>query len=391
MSKPEYREYFNQLIERYLEGNASETEKEFVEKYYQSFEKRTGIYNQLSNTEKEAAGRNLKAKIDASIDGNSNKKVFFLKSTLFFAVSAAASIIFILAGGYYFLNSKLTAKKIPEQLTAKHVNKEDILPGVKKATLTLDGGEKIVLDSAQNGILARQGNTAITNINGALSYTGKNDGPVRYNTLTTQKGQQYPLTLSDGTEIFLDASTSIRFPVAFTGNDREVTINGRAYFHVAENKAMPFYVIKGDRKVRVYGTQFNVSAYDNEKDIKVTLVQGSVQVSNGKKATMITPGQQAVLSIGNEDIKVIEHADVEQAIAWKNGIISMHHADMSDILKEIERWYDVEVVVNGALPHKDFYFSVSRNVNLTDLLRIFEIYHIKYKIDAQNRKLTVNP
>jgi hypothetical protein len=391
MSKSEYREYFNQLIDRYQEGNASEAEKDFVERYYQSFEKKAGLYGQLSNSEKEATGRNLKAKIDAAIDGNSNKKVLFIRRNLFFTVSVAASIIFILAGGYFFLNSKFTVRGINPQLTAKHAVKEDIFPGVKKATLTLDGGEKIVLDSAQNGILARQGNTAITNINGALSYTGKNDGPIRYNTLTTQKGQQYPLTLSDGTEIFLDASTSIRFPVAFTGNDREVTINGRAYFHVAENKALPFYVIKGDRKVRVYGTQFNVSAYDNEKDIKVTLVQGSVQVSNGKKATMITPGQQAVLSIGTEDIKVIENADVEQAIAWKNGIISMHHADMSDILKEIERWYDVEVVVNGVLPQKDFYFSVSRNVNLSDLLRIFEIYHIKYKIDAQNRKLTVNP
>jgi ferric-dicitrate binding protein FerR (iron transport regulator) len=106
---------------------------------------------------------------------------------------------------------------------------------------------------------------------------------------------------------------------------------------------------------------------------------------------MITPGQQAVLPIGTEDIKVIDHADVEQAIAWKNGIIAMHHAEMSDILNEIERWYDVDVVVNGTLPQRDFYFSVSRNANLSDLLRIFEIYHIKYKIDVQNRRLTVNP
>jgi len=391
MSKPEYREYFNQLIDRYLEGNASEAEKDFVEKYYQSFDKIAGRYSELSNSEKAATGRNLKAKIDAAIDGNSNKKVLFIRRNLFFAVSVAASIIFILTGGYFFLNSKFTVRGINPQLTVKHAVKEDIFPGVKKATLTLDGGEKIILDSAHNGILARQGTTAINNLNGALSYTGNTDGRIRYNTLTTQKGQLYPLTLSDGTEIYLDASSSIRFPVAFTGNDREVTINGRAYFHVAENKAMPFYVIKGDRKVRVYGTQFNVSAYDKEKDIKVTLVQGSVQVSNGKKATMITPGQQAVLPGGTEDIKVIDHADVEQAIAWKNGIIAMHHAEMSDILNEIERWYDVDVVVNGTLPQRDFYFSVSRNANLSDLLRIFEIYHIKYKIDVQNRRLTVNP
>ena len=390
MLSPRNRQEFKRLIERYQDGKASPEEIIFVEKYYQSFESVDGFTDNLSETEIQQLQSQLYQKINSGIAITEVKQavVVPLWRKVAAAASVAAAVLLLVFGGWYlfFQNSP---KNVPQQLAINSV-KTEILPGKTRATLTLDDGKEIVLDTAQNGLLAEQGNTLIHNSNGTLVYNGVNDGAVRYNTLTTHKGEQYPLTLSDGTEVFVDASSTIRFPVVFNGDQREVSINGRAYFHVAENKSKPFYVVKGDKKVRVYGTQFNVSAYDNEKDMKVTLVQGSVKVMNGASEGMMVPGQQAILAKLNSTINIIDNADIEQAIAWKNGVIAIHHADVSSILQEIERWYDVDIEVIGELPKKDLYFDVSRNAKLSELLRIFEIYHIKYSIDAAKRKLTVN-
>ncbi|MCX6335885.1 MAG: FecR domain-containing protein, partial [Bacteroidetes bacterium] len=279
---------------------------------------------------------------------------------------------------------------IPKQTLVQNSSKTDILPGKTKATLTLDDGKKILLDDAKNAILAKQGTTIIDNLEGKLNYKGGASDAIRYNTLTTQKGEQYAITLNDGTEVFLDASSSIRFPVVFSGLEREVAINGRAYFHVASDKTKPFFVVKGDKKVRVYGTQFNVSAYDNESSMKVTLIQGSVKVINGNTEGMLLPSQQAVLSKNSTAISIVDNVDLEQCIAWKNGVIAIHHAEVNEILMEMERWYDIDIEIVGKLPKRDLYFDVSRKAKLSELLHILEIYHIKYSLDAVKRKLIVN-
>ncbi len=302
----------------------------------------------------------------------------------------AAAVLLILLGGIGYWSYYGSMPK-PADTTAKSFLKNDVLPGTTKATLTLDDGRQLALDTVQHGLLAEQGVTRISNTNGALVYNGNGNDRLRYNTLTTHKGEQYPLILSDGTRIFADASTTIRFPVAFTGSERVVEINGRAWFEVAKNAKQPFYVVKGDQKIRVLGTHFDVNAYDNEVDMKVTLVEGSVQVMNGKTKGLLKPGQQAVLTKNNSGIRVIEAADVEQATAWKDGVIAFHHADVATIMREVERWYDVDITIKGTLPNRSFYFSVPRTVKLSELLRFLEVYNIRYEIDGEKRKLTLMP
>ena len=223
-------------------------------------------------------------------------------------IASVAAVLLLMVGGFYWFNYK---NEKTENTVAQSKLKNDVLPVTTRATLTLDDGKQIVLDPKQNGLLAQENNTAINNTNGALEYSGNGDGKVHYNTLTTRKGEQFSLKLLDGSYMFVDAATTVRYPTAFIGKERTVEIiNGRVWFEVAKNANQPFYAVKGDQKVRVLGTHFDVSAYDNESSMKVTLVEGSVQVISGNNSGMLKPGQQAVLSKSGNQIKVIEDADV---------------------------------------------------------------------------------
>jgi len=389
MPSNESLQYLIKLVKRYLSGKANKAEKALVENRYQQMEIEKNITDQLSKESVAEIENKLLQKINleiAEIESTATK-VISLKTNWYYRVSAAAAALLLVFCGWYYYSQFNT---IPKQTLVQNSSKTDILPGKTKATLTLDDGKKIVLDDAQNGILAKQGTTIIDNLGGKLNYKGGASEAIRFNTLSTQKGEQYAITLNDGTEVFLDASSSIRYPVVFNGSEREVTINGRAYFHVASDKTKPFFVVKGDKKVRVYGTQFNVSAYDNESSMKVTLIEGSVKVMNGNTEGMLLPSQQAVMSKNSAAISIVDNVDLEQCVAWKNGVIAIHHAEVNEILLEMERWYDIDIEIVGKLPKRDLYFDVSRKAKLSELLHILEIYHIKYSLDAVKRKLIVN-
>lgn len=304
---------------------------------------------------------------------------------------AAASLVFFTV---YTINSIVTdnqAKNQPEagkELSKKKLQ-NDIGPGQSGAILTLASGETIVLDSAANGSLAEQGNVSVIKKNGELVYKNEgNTSELVYNTMTTPKGRQYNLVLADGSRVWLNAASSITFPTAFIGKERKVSITGEAYFEVTQNRAMPFIVESGMNTVKVLGTHFNVNAYDNESDVSVTLLEGSVNVSRGISHKIIRPGQQARIN-KEEKINLVNNVDVDHVVAWKNGRISFQGADIGTVMRQMSRWYDVDIEYSEKM-NDLFYADMSRATMLSDVLKALELTtNVHFKVVG--RKVTVVP
>jgi len=328
-----------------------------------------------------------------------SKHIGFDRSWLRFV--AAAAVVLFISTATFFLIRNSQKESTPINQTAKHL-KNDVAPGGNKAVLTLADGSTIVLDSAHNGALAQQGNTKVLKLNnGQLAYNlaghKQSAATVLYNTISTPKGGQYQVVLPDGSKVWLNASSSLRFPTAFIGNERSVEITGEAYFEVAtlkisekESKKMPFIVKVNGAEVEVLGTHFNVMAYGDEGKIKTTLLEGSVNVKRGKANGLLKPGQEAELSfIQSNDKLLIRSADLEETVAWKNGRFLFNNAEIRTIMRQIMRWYDVDVIYEGNVPERFFTANISRNTNLSELLKVFELSKIHFKIDG--RKLIVMP
>lgn len=257
-----------------------------------------------------------------------------------------------------------------------------IRPGTTQASLTLDDGSTIVLNDRPQGELIKQGSTSVIKQDSAtLGYEGIT-GSAAYNILRTPRGGQYNLVLSDGSRVWLNAATSLRFPVSFNGNDRTVELDGEAYFEVAHNSQKPFYVkIRDGAKVEVTGTRFNVMAYEDEPARQATLLEGSINITTGNTVKKLQPGQQAIVNSGN--ISVVNKTDPEESIAWKNGFISFKDANIQTIMREASRWYDVKVEYRGDIPSRFFTGSLLRSASLSDLLHILELSKIKFKIEGR--------
>ena len=319
----------------------------------------------------------------------------------------AAAIIILLSGGIAWLYS---AKTPPQKTAEIHRNSimNDRAPGGNRAMLTLADGSSIVLDSAHNGALTQQGNTKVTKLNsGQLAYqsgTGQPQGAaVQYNTIATPRGGQYQVVLPDGTKVWLNAASSLKFPTTFTGNERSVELAGEAYFEVAKNAGSPFKVhiitpqtaepgeSRGDNpggEVEVLGTSFNVNAYDDETTIKTTLLEGSVKVSNGNEHSLLRPGQQAQLD-RKGDLHLVPDANTEAAVAWKNGYFQFDETDIRTVMRQLARWYDVDVNYEGPVTERQFGGQMPRGVNLSEVLRILEESNIHFRIDG--KKVIVTP
>ncbi|HET7118177.1 MAG TPA: FecR domain-containing protein [Hanamia sp.] len=310
---------------------------------------------------------------------------------------AAASVLIILTVGSYFFLKQPATKSVVASKSKVTPLVNDALPGKQGAILTLANGKTIVLDSAHNGLLTNQGNTQIVKENGKVSYQGeKNSGnEIMYNTMTTPKGRQYQLILADGSKVWLNAASSITYPTAFTGKERRVSITGEAYFeikHISFNsttgeEAIPFFVDynsspneKGE--IKVMGTHFNVMDYNNEAAVKTTLLEGSVKVTENNKTVTIKPGEQAVMNKEKNTVSVVK-ADVDEAVAWKNGFFSFKSATIETVMRQVERWYDVDVVYNGAKPEGHYRGEVPMNVNASVMLKVLEVSGIHFKIDGK--------
>jgi transmembrane sensor len=264
-----------------------------------------------------------------------------------------------------------------------------IVPGSNKAILTLAGGKTIVLKNAANGLLAQtvSGNVLKTN-NGQIQYsvTNKADAAANHeniNTLSTPKGGTYQVVLSDGTKVWLNAASSISYPVAFTGKERSVTLTGEAYFEVAKNKDMPFYVSANNMQVRVLGTHFNIAAYSDDSEMTTTLLEGSVQVIKNNVRSMLKPGQKAVINNTSNNIAVSD-ANIEEAMAWKNGYFIFDDDDINGIMKKVSRWYDVSISYRGSPGDQKFGGTFYRSKSITELLQYLgKIGKVKFAVEGR--------
>jgi ferric-dicitrate binding protein FerR (iron transport regulator) len=307
---------------------------------------------------------------------------------------AAAVIILVLGLAAYFLLPNRNVKEISKNRATNSVFKNDVLPGGNKAVLTLSNGTKILLGTAANGTLAQQGNTKVIKLkNGLLSYNAfsqsATDGKtavIQYNTLTTPRGGQYSVTLPDGSRVWLNSASSLKYPTAFSGKERKVEITGEAYFEVAHNADKPFKVSVNGTEIEVLGTHFNVNAYNDEPVMRTTLLQGSIKFISGNDTRLLSPGQQIQVRPDGQ-IRRIENADIEQTVAWKNGIFSFHKTSIYEIMRQISRWYDVDVTFKDSL---NVYLngSIERKVNVSEVLKMIQLTG-EVKFNIEGRKITV--
>jgi len=309
----------------------------------------------------------------------------------------AAAVVLLLGVGVWLLAGRHASSGIASSPAIKEIKPIDVpAPNGNNAILTLADGSTVVLDSAKNGELVRQGDAQVSKSNaGRLIYNaiGHMPSAIVYNTVSTRRGGQFQIVLPDGSKVWLNTVSSLRFPTAFTGTERVVELKGEAYFEVAKNAALPFVVHVGTREdkgmdVRVLGTQFDVMAYDNEAEIRTTLLEGAVNVIKGDKSKVLAPGQQAKLD-KQGGLTLDANADVELATAWKNGFTSFRSADIRSIMRQVERWYDIDVVYEGNVPDRTFSGGISRDANLSDLIRLLEVSKIHFKVEG--RKLIVTP
>ena len=314
---------------------------------------------------------------ERKLAGKTFRRMFQLKIS-----AAAALLLLITTAALYFLTQKDGQYPAGDSQTKSF--RQDVPPGGNKAVLTLADGSEILLDSAQNGYLAQQEGTKITKLgNGRLAYNAELNEKERVvtNTITTPRGGEYSIDLPDGTKVWLNADSKIIFPNVFKGRERKVEISGEVYFEVAHNAKMPFIVKSTEVEVLVLGTHFNVKAYADENTTKVTLLEGSVRISSssGLGTTTLHPGEQALLSEGSE-LKV-NVVDVDEVVAWKNGVFQFNETDIMTMMRQIARWYDVEVVYEGKIPSQRFGGMISRQSNLSQVLEILEISGVKFKIE----------
>lgn len=279
----------------------------------------------------------------------------------------------------------------PNLPIAQTVKPADIAaPARSRATLTLGGGQQVDLDSAASGELAMQGGAQIVKgTGGQLAYQLKleHSDELLYNTLSNPRGSQVvTLTLSDGTKVWLNAESSVRYPAVFVGNDRSVEMTGEAYFEVAKDAMRPFRVKKGNATIEVLGTSFNVHAYEEEA-MKVTLLAGKVRVAAAGRGLVLAPGQQAVVA---EGIGMGKDVDTAAVMAWKNGLFSFRHADLPMVMKELARWYDVQVIYEGKLPEERFTGRMGRDLSLSQVFKLLRGMGVRYRIEAGN-KLIIEP
>jgi ferric-dicitrate binding protein FerR (iron transport regulator) len=297
---------------------------------------------------------------------------------------AAAAVLLLAAGAYLWVQPGEKAAKVA---AVQH----EILPGSDRAVLTLANGAAITLNSAGNQVIRQEG-AAIQQQGGQLTYaTQGGNFPAAYNVLSTPRGGQFRVTLPDGTRVWLNAASSLRYPTAFTGTERKVELTGEAYFEVAKHAGMPFRVSVNNRAaIEVLGTRFNVNAYEDESRISTTLLQGKVKVAaGGAQQAVLMPGQQAQIAGRHTGIIIVSNADVDKALAWKNGLFNFEGATLEEVMKQLERWYDIEVIYEKGIPDIAFGGKMTRDIPLSGVLIALEKSKVHFRVEG--RRLIVLP
>ncbi|GAB4046581.1 FecR family protein [Spirosoma litoris] len=408
-----YSRYFRQgdLIAKYLKGELSDQEREELEDWIAQSDHNRALFTKLTqeatiNTELSKFGSSDKAeaweKIVSETGYNtSDRRSYIGKRLLRYA---AAAVVVILAGLllYPFNRQSQSTKPVAQQPT-------DFAPGSSKAILTLADASKIILDDVADGQIAQQADVVITKTaDGQLLYAKSSaatspEAPITkssYNTITTPRGGKFRIILPDGSKVWLNAASSLKYPTKFVGNERSVTLMGEAYFEImplknAHRQAMPFRVRSASQVVEVLGTHFNINSYADESSVKTTLLEGKVKViktspdrAESSTEIILKPGEQAQLTAdAKRRLNLIPKADLEEAVAWKNGQFQFKDTDLPTIMRQISRWYDVEVDFQGKLPDTKFRGKISRDVPLSQIFQILQLSGINFKIEG--RKITV--
>jgi transmembrane sensor len=300
-------------------------------------------------------------------------------------VAVAASIALLLGTGiFYFTKPK-------EQIIQVAAKQQEIAPGGNRGILTLSNGKQIILANiSAKDTIAKEGEevTIKMGANGVITYvinpdadTSKED-PNSFNTLSTPTGGQYNIVLADGTKVYLNTVSSIKYPTQFNSDQRVVELEGEAYFEVAKNKNKPFIVKSANQTIEVLGTHFNVHAYNNETVVKTTLLEGSVAVTYKNEKSVLKPGQQSSVSDNFTKIKIRE-VDTEATIAWKNGRFKFDNADLKTVMKQLERWYGIKVEYRGDVSDVRFNGGTFMNKNLSEVLKVLELSDIKFKVEGK--------
>jgi ferric-dicitrate binding protein FerR (iron transport regulator) len=391
------------LILRHLNDELNDHEKQELDRWVQQSDDHQRFFRQFTDeknlaetlSEYDASKDIVYEKIIKAIPGNSQadttSNIRWINPRRLTAIAAS---ILLLASALLWWNIDRNNNQLAESNLP--ATQRDRQPAFEGAILKLADGKEIILDDTKDGAIAKEGSTQIIKQGGLLSYNSNDAaGKVLYNTLSTPKGRIYKLSLPDGTKVWLNAASSIRFPTVFTGNQRNVEISGEAYFEVTKDMQMPFHVKVNDyTTIEVLGTEFNVNAYDNEDVLHTTLITGAVKLlSRGRDeqsyTAVLKPGQQAqwknVHAI--QAFKLIQEANIEKVIGWKDGYFSFDDLTLEELMREVERWYDVEVVYEKGIPAKAFFGKVSRNLSLLDFMEGLKDWGVRFRLEG--RKLIV--
>ncbi|WP_295721649.1 FecR family protein [Mucilaginibacter sp.] len=376
---------FLALYQKYINGQCTPMEKELLDSYSDEMKLQGDDWTDDLVDEQDVRNR-IWQKL------NDSRKVVEItprKKANYRWITAAAVLLIALFAGLFFIKGE---KPKQQAVTGIAKNKQQqIVPGSNKAYLTLANGANIILDDAKNGeIAAKTGIKVSKTANGVLVYHFTKTRPEavasaapEFNTITTPRGGQYKVELVDGTKVWLNAASSLRFPQAFTGTDRQVELTGEAYFEVAKNKEKPFIVKANGTQVQVLGTHFNVNAYSDNNNITTTLLEGSVRMSNASSAVMLVPGQQGSAGENGAAIKVSK-ADTEENMAWINGFFVFHDESIVNVMKQVSRWYDVDIEYRDNVQQNEFGGTISRYKNINELLNNMQLTRtIHYKIEGR--------
>lgn len=395
------REQLKSLYQKFLSGNCTDGELDLLFQYFKVSAEQE--LSELVRQELDSADDSTEAtfeefiklsKVHDRIKSGIYSEIREMPDTssyrrILYSLSAAAAVIVFISLGIMFYPLKDKQEQV--QVVRARFD-QDVAPGGNKAFLTLANGTKLSLTDAMDGELAKQAGISIVKTeDGQLVYNVSNTikegntAPL-FNTIETPRGGQYQINLPDGSRIWLNASSSLRYPVVFTGNERKVELTGEAYFEIAENKASPFRVISNNQVVEVLGTHFNINSYPEEGPVKTTLLEGSVKIRSRNNTVMLKPGQQSQV---DHSIRVTQ-ADINESVAWKNGKTQFSNADIKTIMRMLSRWYDVEVQYQGEMIETGFGGSVSRSKNISEILKLLELTgDVHFKIEG--RRVTVMP
>lgn len=383
--------YYYELAARWANGTITAEERQALEQWYSQGQD-ADVYIPASHAvSEEAHEAQLLLKIQQKIAAETTTTPVHRIPSPYRRWWTAAAVILLLCAGSYIWQTQMHQ---PQPIVMK--TEQDVAPGKTGAILTLADGRTVLLDSMPDGVITQQQGAQVIMHNGALAYqaSGNNAAATAYNTISTPNGRQFSIALQDGTKVWLNAASSISFPAAFTGAERVVAVTGEAYFEVAKGggsaRNRPFKVqVNKQAAIEVLGTHFNVNAYSDETSLQTTLLEGAVRVTANNHVKLLKPGQQAQVNTQNTaaDIAVIK-ADVAQAVAWKEGSFYFkERTGIQEVMRQLARWYDIEVVYENGVPDVQFTGEMERNLTLKQVVKGLDDMGVSFTIEG--RKLLV--